>query len=335
MARRGAVLGAIDVGLEVLDAHAHREGLALHRHAKVRKQGKHVAGGVATGKHHLVGRDVLLHEKAAGLPMLQAHGPDAARPCGRGVHCAAILELDAHEPRPHADLAAKLGDAAAERVDHARQHVAADMGLCVPGDLGLGTGCHERVEHEAVQRALGARVELAVREGARAARAKLDVAFGVELARLVEAFHGLGAPCRVVAALHEQGLEPGRGQSERAEQTRAAGAHHHGPALDASRDAGGEHGGAGDDRANAARVSPAGEFGEQGPLGTLAAAQHGADGVGKVHGALLARVHGAAAKLHPANVAGGHVQTPQDRTPNHVALRLGRPVELREGDVQV
>ena len=186
-----------------------------------------------------------------------------------------------------------------------------------------------------MQRALGARVELTVREGARAARAKLDVALRVELARLVEAFHGLGAPCRVVAALHEQGLEASRCQRERAEQACAAGTHHHGPALDTSRDAGGEHGGAGDDRANAARASPAGELGEQDPLGALASAQHGADGVGKVHGALLARVHGAAAKLHPANVAGGHVQAPQDRGPNHVALRFGCPVELCEGDVQV
>ena len=71
--------------------------------------------------------------------------------------------------------------------------------------------------------ALGARPQLAVREGAGPAQAELYVARGVELARALEVLDVVAALVGVPSALDEQGLEAGLGKRERAEEPRTSG----------------------------------------------------------------------------------------------------------------
>ena len=257
------VLGAVHVRLQVLDAHAHRKRLALERDAELAQKLEHAPGGVTACEHEPAARKALLDEKAALLASLELDGAHARR---RG----APRDLDAREPRAEAHLAAEVGDARADVVHDARQDVRADVGLGVPRDVLGRAGLDERVEHEAVQRALRAGGELAVRERAGSSRAELDVALDVELARLVEARHGLAAVMGVVSALDEQRLEAGVGERQCAEESRAARAHDDGTACGRMVCAAGQRGRGGHDLADAAVVLAAGEAREKRPLGVRA-----------------------------------------------------------------
>ena len=210
VARRLTVERAVDVRLQVLDAHAHREGLALHGHAALAQQLEDVARGVPAAQHHAVRGHALL-----------AYASVVSR--GRKRHAAhrAAAHVEVGHAAAAADLAARLLDLAHDVGHHVRQHVAAHVGLGVPEDLALRPRGDEGLEDEAVRRALGARLELAVGEGPRAADAKLDVALGVERARLVVDAHDLPAAGRVVSALDEQRLEACPRKREGAEQARA------------------------------------------------------------------------------------------------------------------
>ena len=261
------------------------------------------------------------------LAALERDGADLSRPRAR-------YKLDARETRAAPDLAAELRDASADFVHHVREDVAAHVRLGIPANLGLRTCGDERLEHKAVQGALGARVELAVRERAGPAAAELDVALRVELARLVEVLNGLRAPRRVVAALNEQRLEPGSGQGQGAEEARAPSTNHDGAASGGGAHARGERGRSRDDLANTAVVVPPGELREQGPLGARSTTERSADGVGEVHGALLARVDGTAPELDARDVVGRRVQSAQHGGPDGVALCLGGSVETVEGNLQ-
>ena len=56
-----------------------------------------------------------------------------------------------------------------------------------------------------MRRTLSSGIELAIGEGARAAEAKLDVAFKIKFAGLIEMSYGFGAAFCLVAALNKQG----------------------------------------------------------------------------------------------------------------------------------
>ena len=70
-----------------------------------------------------------------------------------------------------------------------------------------------------MRRTLSSGIELAIGEGARAAEAKLDVAFGVKRTGLIEMGYGFGAALRIVATLNKQGIEAGFCKRKRTEQT--------------------------------------------------------------------------------------------------------------------
>lgn len=74
----GTVEGAVDVRLQVLDAHAHGKRLALHGHAVLSQQLKDVARGVAAGKDDAARGHALLGLGAVGGRPGQRHGPHAA-----------------------------------------------------------------------------------------------------------------------------------------------------------------------------------------------------------------------------------------------------------------
>ena len=59
MSRRLSVQSAVDLGLQVLDAHAHRERLRLKVHAVSVQRSKGVARRVTDGQHRPLAGDVL------------------------------------------------------------------------------------------------------------------------------------------------------------------------------------------------------------------------------------------------------------------------------------
>ena len=50
MARRGAIEGTVYIRLQVLDAHAHGEGLALERDAEAGEHFENIASGMAASE---------------------------------------------------------------------------------------------------------------------------------------------------------------------------------------------------------------------------------------------------------------------------------------------
>ena len=79
-----------------------------------------------------------------------------------------------------------------------------------------------------MRRTLSSGIELAIGEGARATEAKLDVAFKIEFAGLIEMSYGFGAALRIVAALNKQGSKACTRQDESAKKSCTACAYHHG-----------------------------------------------------------------------------------------------------------
>ena len=186
-----------------------------------------------------------------------------------------------------------------------------------------------------MQSALRAGGELAVGEGSGAARAELDVALAVELARLVEAADGLAAATGVVTALDQDGVEPGGRERKRAEEARAACADHDGPVGWGLRDARREQRRIVLDLLDTAVVLATRELGEEGPLRIRPAAQRHPRRHREVHVVALAGIHGATAQLDARDVIRRDVQTTENRCANGATLGLGRAIEPGEGDLEV
>ena len=115
MAGRRPGLRAVECALQVLDAHAHSERLALDGEAAVQEKLEHVAGGVPAGEDELAARYALAasaflaQRRRICFGALTREGAKAARPAfhddGRdGARCGA-LSLDVDELRAEAHLA--------------------------------------------------------------------------------------------------------------------------------------------------------------------------------------------------------------------------------------
>ena len=196
MTGKRTVLGAVDVRLEVLYAHSHGEGLALEGDACVAKQLEHVSRRVSAGKYHVTHGPAFLHEKAASLSALE----DDCR------HMPAP-DVEFRESGAQAQFPARGLDALADLGDDGGEQVASHMGLRIPEYAAWRPGLHEGLEDEAVRRALGAGLQLAIGETAGSAQTELYVALGVKLTRSNEALDVGRAPRSIPATLHEQGFE--------------------------------------------------------------------------------------------------------------------------------
>ena len=177
--------------------------------------------------------------------------------------------------------------------------------------------------------ALGAGLQLAVRERARAAHAVLDVALHVQLSGGVVRLHDPVAAGGVVPALHEQGRKARPREGERAEEARAAGSHHNGTRV-------GRHGGVRPaegllvHHADALLGVGAGQLGEDGRLLRGAARELRAQGEGEHDVGLLARVDGATATLDAPELRRVDAQLLGERLFAEGELALVTSVELRE-----
>ena len=124
-------------------------------------------------------------------------------------------------------LAAQRFDLFADGGDDAPQQVGAHMGLLLPCDLRRGTVLQEHLCHKAAQLVPDAGGQFAVREGARAALAELDIRIHVQLAGGRKMLHGLHALVQRGAAFQHDGPVALPGQQQRRKQARRAKAAHH------------------------------------------------------------------------------------------------------------
>ena len=175
------VLRFADHRLQVLDAHADGKFLLFHDKSARKQHLKGVPRAVPDGEHQFVAR------------LLFSVDEDARK------SAACYLHIGEHARK--AELPAPRLNVAAHICDHRPQVFAPDVGLAEVGDLRRRAVSDKGLEHIPVARVVGLGVELAVRKGARAALAELDVARGIEHARRQKFFHVGGALLHPLAAL--------------------------------------------------------------------------------------------------------------------------------------
>ncbi len=116
------------------------------------------------------------------------------------------------------------------------------MRFGVPQDIARRARFDEGLENQAMGGILGSRIELSVREGPRAAQAKLDIALGVEDTLLKKEVNRLrAAKCRVTT-LDKQGLKARFGKGEGGKEAGTTSADNDGTLLGRIGDRGGERG---------------------------------------------------------------------------------------------
>ena len=212
---RPAVLGPVDVLLQMLDAHAHGEGLAFHIDALFQQVFKAVPGGMAQGQNHMA---AALQPLFAGFGILHSGN-------------SAVFDDKPLKPGTEAHLAPQGDDLLPDAAHHVHQHIGAHMGLGVIGDALRRTVLVKLLQHPAHALVMGAGVQLAVGKGAGAALAELHVILRVQRAALTEGLHGGSPLLHSLPPLQHDGPCSGPGQHQGGEHTRRSKAHHHRPLI--------------------------------------------------------------------------------------------------------
>ncbi len=122
-------------------------------------------------------------------------------------------------------------EARAQHGQDAVQAVGADVGARVVEDLRRRAARDQLLQQRHLQRVFHARVELAVGVGAGAALAEEEVAFGIGLARAVEAGQRAPALPEHGPAFQDLDGDTAARQHQRGEEAGRAGAHHRDPCL--------------------------------------------------------------------------------------------------------
>ena len=201
----------VDQRLRMLDPEADRERLGLDIHAALVQHLERVARAVADRQHQVAGGDPL------------AAGEHHAAHLAAG---AVALDVDVDDLAREAVFAAQRDDVLAHLLDHLDQPEGADVRLADIHDFLGRAGLDELGQHLAavVFRVLDLAIQLAVRKGAGAAFAELDVRLRIEFALAPEAEGVDGAFAHHLAALEDQRAQAHLGQDQRGEQAARAGA---------------------------------------------------------------------------------------------------------------
>ena len=121
---------------------------------------------------------------------------------------------------PH--LTAQGNDLLPDAADDAAQKIGAHVGLLPPCNIRRGAVLQKCVGHKGTERVAHAGGQLAVRESACAALAKLDVGVQVQLTGLFKMFYGLDALVQFGTAFQHQRVKTVAGQQQRSEKPRRA-----------------------------------------------------------------------------------------------------------------
>ena len=197
------VLNLVDELRGVLQPDAYGNTLCLNLHAVGIQPAIDVARRVACGKHDGRGAE------HARLPVrLALDALDAVSRYQQRGH----LRLEVH-------LSATAQNGVAHVLNHTRQLVGADVGVCVGEYRHGGSVLAEDVENLLhVAALLAARVELAVAVGTCSALAKAVVRFGVDGMLAADAGDVLLAAVHVLAPLHDDGAEAQLDEAQRSKQ---------------------------------------------------------------------------------------------------------------------
>ena len=154
--------------------------------------------------------------------------------------CAGRIGANVDEFCAITNGSAELFNALGNVGDDGGKDVGANVRLGVPQDIARRARFDEGLENQAMGGILGSRIELSVREGPRAAQAKLDIALGVENTLLKKEVNRLrAAKCRVTT-LDKQGLKARFGKGEGGKEAGTTGADNDGTLLGRIGDRGGE-----------------------------------------------------------------------------------------------
>ena len=194
----------------MLNAHAHRKGLRLHRYARRVYGAERVARAVTDGE-----------DRAARLQTLLALGRADGQRRERAVFgfdaCHAVLK---------AHLAAEGDHVLADCAHHVYQHVRADVGLGVVDNVLRRAVRGKLLQHPADALVVRVRVELAVGECPRAALAELHVALGIKHPARAERLHLFAARVHILSALQYDRARARLGEPQRREHARGSEADH-------------------------------------------------------------------------------------------------------------
>ena len=206
--RSRTVLRTVDERLRMLDARAHREGLALEREPPIAGELEDVARRVPARDDDARGLDRFASARAGVLQH------DRANRTAR--------QLDIGQAGEETYLTTCGDDALADAFHDGGQLVGADMGLRLPENLVRRPRLDERLEHVADMRAFRARGQLAVGKRAGAAFPELHVRRRIERAAYVEGLDGRRTLVNRGTALDHKRAQTRFRQVQRAEQPRRA-----------------------------------------------------------------------------------------------------------------
>ena len=196
-----------DLGLQVLGAETHAERLAFQHKAAIHQHAERIPCRVPHCKHQC------LAGKAAV--------------CSSDAHKSSVFSLQSGERGVEVHLAAQRFDLLADGGNDTAQQVGAHMGLLLPCDLCRGTVLQKHLGDKITQFIPDAGGQLAIREGARAALAELDVGVGVQLTGGGKVLHRLHTGIQRRAALQHDGAVALPCQQQGRKQPRRAQSAHH------------------------------------------------------------------------------------------------------------
>ena len=203
-----AVLGLIDILLQMFDAHTHRKGFCLHGDTQSLQMTEGISCAVANGKDHMVaGNGFFSVDLQAG-------------------NCAVFL-VQVRDLGMEADFTAQGNDPLADVLHHRQQHIRTHMRLGIKENILSCSRFYKLFQHPADAGIVDTGVQLAVRERTGAAFAKLDIAFGVQFSGFEEMLHLFMAGSRIFTTLQNNGTKSINRQNQGRKHTRRAKTHNH------------------------------------------------------------------------------------------------------------